>query len=266
MPSARAGLGALTLSIAALAAGGCGDDGDSTTEETFRPNATITVTAPTSLSQAFNNVSTADDLKTHMFFAGSDFHAEQIRGDDEKPDLIAVDDPALLDDLSGDGLVGEPVEFATDELVLAVPQDSNIAELSDLADPGVRVEIGHEGLPSGDYAREALGGLPANESQAILDNVTAEQPNNNAIVIALGDGKADAGFVYASDVVAANATGGKLKAIDLPAGTAPEVVYAGAVVEDAANEPGAQRFLDALTGERGTRQLETAGLGPAPAG
>ncbi len=87
--------------------------------------------------------------------------------------------------------------FATDELVLAVPKDSKIKSLDDLTANGVKIAIGKEGLPSGDYARAARAGLPADESKAILANVSSEESNNNGAVIKVNEGDADAAFVYA---------------------------------------------------------------------
>ena len=126
------------------------------------------------------------------------------------------------------------------------------------------VAIGQEGLPSGDYARAALAGLPPAEAQAILDNAGEEVTNNNGIIAAVDEGKAGAGFAYASDVTTANAAGLKLKAVELPPDLRQQVVYVAAVVEDAKNTPGAERFLETLLSEEGTKALERTDLGPPP--
>ena len=249
--------------VLAAAFAACGDDDATTTEVAFDPKAEIVVAAPTSLQPAFDAISAADELDTHMFFSGSDFHADKIR-DGELPDLLAADSQVVTDGLLDEGLISDPLPIATDELVVAVPEDSEIESLEDLAGEEVRIAIGQEGLPSGDYAREAIAGLPEAEAQAILANVTEETPNNNAIGIALDDGKADAGFVYASDVEARNELGGKLRAIELPPDLRPEVVYTAAVVSGSENPAGAQRFLDSLLTGAGAAELEKSGLGPPP--
>ncbi|MDX6580879.1 MAG: molybdate transport system substrate-binding protein [Solirubrobacterales bacterium] len=263
MAPAMMRLAALLLAaLGALAAAGCGDSTpvESPGPGPFVHSATITVAAPTPLDKPFNAYASSAKLNTQISFAGSDFHADQIRAGN-KPDLYVADDTSLPDGLFDDGLVQEPVPFATDELVLAVPKDSKIESLDDLTADGVRVAIGQEGLPVGDYAREALSGLPDAESQAILANVSSEESTNNGIVLKLTQGRADAGLVYATDV---KATGGKLRAIELPARLRPEVVYAGAVVEGSENPAGAQHFLDDQLHGKGAQMLQRAGFGPPP--
>ena len=56
-----------------------------------------------------------------LSFAGSDELAAQIR-QGVKPDVYAAANTRLPDELYDEGLLGEPVEFATNELVLAVPE------------------------------------------------------------------------------------------------------------------------------------------------
>src|SRR5688572_11074878 len=106
MPSPRSQLSALLLfALAATGAAGCGDDETPEGETTFRPNATITVAAPASLQPAFDRISSdSEELKMHAFYSGSDFHADKIR-EGELPDLLAADDPAIVEDLFDDGLV-----------------------------------------------------------------------------------------------------------------------------------------------------------------
>jgi molybdate transport system substrate-binding protein len=259
--------GVLAAAALALALGlaACGDD-DTATETTFRPNAPLTVSAPTSLQFALNRISSEDELKdTRMFFAGSDDQTQKIR-DGVAPDVYLTDSPDLASGLLDDGLISEPVDVATDELVLAVPADSKIDALDDLAAPGTRTAIGQDGLPSGDYARAALAGLPGSEGDEILANATVEEPNNNAIVIDLNAGDADAGFVYASDVFASNQTDGDLRTIKLPPDLPRQVVYSAAVTDAAENPPGAQEFVDNLLTQDSATTFGKTGFGPPPSG
>ena len=129
------------------------------------------------------------------------------------PDVYAAANTSLPDDLFEEGLVSEPVVFATNTLVLAVPAGSPIASLDDITADGVTLAIGDEGVPVGDYTREVLGGLPKAESDAILANVRSLEPDVAGIVGKLTQGAVDAGFVYVTDVTA---TDGAITAIDLP--------------------------------------------------
>ncbi len=71
------------------------------------------------LDAAAARVSTAPSVR--LSFAGSDELAAQIR-QGVKPDVYAAANTKLPDELNKEGLLSEPVEFATNELVIAVPQ------------------------------------------------------------------------------------------------------------------------------------------------
>ena len=101
------------------------------------------------------------------------------------------------------GLVEQPVVFAANELVIAVPAGGDISAIADLAEPGRKIVIGDPSVPVGSYTREVLQRLPATEREGILANVRSEEPEVSSIVAKLGNGAADAGFVYVTDVRAA---------------------------------------------------------------
>ena len=87
--------------------------------------------------------------------------------------------------------------------------------LDDLAKPGVTIAMGAESVPVGSYTRKVLDGLPAEQRKAILANVRSNEPDVAGVVGKVAQGAVDAGFVYVTDV---EATGGELKAIELPGG------------------------------------------------
>ena len=171
-------------------------------------------------------------------FAGSDELAAQIR-QGVKPDVYAAANTRLPEELNAEGLLSKPVEFATNEFVLAVPKDSEIAGLDDLAEGGVKIAIGSEAVPIGEYTRETLAALPPAQEKAILANVRSNEPDVKGIVGKLTQGAADAGFVYITDV---NAAGGELKAIKLPPELEPDVTYGAGVVDGAKQPAQAQRI------------------------
>ena len=177
------------------------------------------------------------------------------------PDVYAAANTSLPDELYADDLVSKPTVFATNELVLAVPSGSSIDSLEQLAEPGVKLAIGDEGVPVGDYTRETLARLGGQESEAILANVRSLEPDVAGIVGKLSQGAVDAGFVYITDVVAAD---GDLEAIELPARLEPEVAYGAAVVEGADNPKGAEEFIAGLLDGAGADALREAGFGPPP--
>ena len=257
--TARSALALLGV-LAALVAVGCGDDDDSSSAATASSDGQVVVSAASSLEPAFTAYAESAGIDAKQSFAGSDDLAAQIR-QGVTPDVYAAANTSLPDDLFAEGLVSEPVVFATNTLVLAVPADSPISSLDDISAGGVTLAIGDEGVPVGDYTREVLGGLPKAESDAILANVRSLEPDVAGIVGKLTQGAVDAGFVYVTDVTA---TDGAITAIDLPAKLQPEVAYGAAVVEGAANPDGAQSFIDGLLEGDGADALREAGFGPPP--
>ena len=249
--------GALATAImaAAVIATGCGGGSTSAGSDSGQ----LVISAASSLEPAFTAYAEAAGIDAKQSFAGSDDLAAQIR-QGVTPDVYAAANTSLPDALHGDGLVAKPVVFATNELVLAVPSDSDISSLDDLTGD-VTLAIGAEGVPVGDYTREVLGRLPGSESNAILANVRSEEPDVAGIVGKLTQGAADAGFVYITDV---KATDGQLKAIELPAHLWPKVAYGAAVVNGAANPDGARQFIDGLLNGDGALALQDAGFGAPP--
>jgi molybdate transport system substrate-binding protein len=192
-----------------------------------------------------------------LSFAGSDELAAQIR-QGVKPDVYAAANTKLPEELNKEGLLSKPVEFATNELVIAVPKDSDIKSVDDLARDGVKLAIGSESVPIGSYTREVLERLPKAEADAILANVRSNEPDVKGIVGKLTQGAVDAGFVYVTDV---NAAGDELKAVKLPADLEPDVTYAAGVVKGAKQPDQAREFVNGLTDGGCADALEQAGFG-----
>ena len=202
----------------------------------------------------------AENADVKLSFAGSDELAAQIR-QGARVDVYAAANTKLPDQLYADGLLTKPVEFATNQFVLAVPKDSGIHSVEDLTKEGTKVVIGSESVPIGAYTRETLSKLPPGQEQAILANVRSNEPDVKGIVGKLTQGAADAGFVYVTDV---NAAGGDLKAIHLPKDLEPQVTYGAGVVKKAEQPDLARKFVDGLTQGDCGDALGEAGFGPAP--
>jgi molybdate transport system substrate-binding protein len=247
---------AVALTIAALAAAGCGD-GESVAGGADRPR--LVVSAASSMTEALE--ACAPDFAgadVRLQFAGSDELAAQIR-QGVKPDVFAAANTSLPEELHADGVLSAPAEFATNELVLAVPRDSEIDSLDELARQDVKIAIGSASVPIGYYTRETLGRLPAPQERAILGNVRSNEPDVKGIVGKLTQGAADAGFVYVTDV---QATDGELRSIALPPELRPTVTYGAGVVRGAERPEEAERFVDQLLDGPCAHALREAGFGP----
>jgi molybdate transport system substrate-binding protein len=250
---------ALAPALVALAlVTGCGGD-DEPAASTERPR--LTVSAAASLTDPLTACSREfEGADVRLSFGGSDELAAQIR-QGAKVDAYAAANTRLPDELYGDGLLDKPVEFATNEFVLAVPKDSEIDSIDDLTKEGTTIVIGSASVPIGSYTRETLAKLPPAQEKAILANVRSNEPDVKGIVGKLTQGAADAGFVYVTDV---NATNGELKAIELPPELEPGVTYGAGVVKKAEQPELARRFVDGLTDGDCAAALSDAGFGPAP--
>src|SRR3954452_2527083 len=164
----RRGL-ALFLALSTLRVLSCGGDDPSWGSGGDRPP--LIVSAATSLKTAFTAYGESfGDAEARFSFAGSDELAAQIR-QGLKPDVFASGNMNLPDQLHAAGLVEQPVVFAANRLVLAVPKDSPIHALQDVAAPGAKLAIGSASVPIGAYTRQVLAGLPAATSRRILANV-----------------------------------------------------------------------------------------------
>lgn len=253
----------VVLTACAAVAAGCGDDATDASGGSDK-STRLVVSAASSMTEALESCAPkfgdAQNAEVRLSFAGSDELAAQIR-QGAKVDAYAAANTRIPDELYGDDLLEKPVEFATNEFVLAVPKDSDIGSLEDLTKEGTTIVIGSEAVPIGAYTREALAKLPPDQEKAILANVRSNEPDVKGIVGKLTQGAADAGFVYVTDV---NATGGDLKAIKLPQDLEPQVTYAAGVVKEAQQPELAQKFVDGLKDGDCADALGEAGFGPAP--
>src|SRR5215218_7651722 len=242
---------------AALVPAACGDDDESSaSSDGGKPR--LVVSAASSMTEALEACGPDfEDATVRLQFAGSDELAAQIR-QGVKPDVYAAANTKLPDELNREGLLSKPVDFATNQLVIAVPKASEIQSVEELARNGVKLAVGSESVPIGSYTREVLARLPSSESDAILANVRSNEPDVKGIVGKLTQGAADAGLVYVTDVSAA---ADKLRAVKLPADLEPDVTYAAGVVKGAKQPDEAREFVDGLTDGTCADALAKAGFG-----
>jgi molybdate transport system substrate-binding protein len=233
----------LALAALALLPAGCGDD--STVSAGDKP--ALVVSAAASMKEALTSCAPDfADAKIKVQFAGSDELAAQIR-QGVPVDVFASANTKLPQALAAEGKLEEPVTFASNQLVLAVPaREPAVATFGDLQKPGTALAIGSAGVPVGDYTRKVLAHLGPAQSKAILANVRTNEPDVKGVVGKLMSGAVDAGFVYASDV---KATNGRLKPIFLPAELEPKAAYGAGVVRASKHADQARAFVADL--ERG---------------
>lgn len=210
----------------------------------------LTVFAAASLTEVFEEL----DPDAQYNFAGSDDLATQLR-EGARADVYAAASTKYPDELASEGLVGRPVVFATNRVVLIVPRDNpaRIERLRDVARAGVKVVVAAPGVPVGDYTRDGLARAGLSD---VLDNVVSEEDDVKGVLAKVALGEADAGFVYQTD---AHAAGDDVEAVQLL--DEPQARYAAAVVRDSDQPDAAREFLDRLRAARGRQLLRGAGFG-----
>lgn len=168
---------------------------------------TLWVFAASSLTDAFTEIADAfeqanPDIEVQTQFAGSSQLAAQIASG-APADVFASANEAVMETLlPGGELAGtqfsQPVVFARNELVIAVPADNpkGISSLADLTDRDLLLAICNDGVPCGTLAHEAAA------SVGIDLRPDTEEANVRAVLAKLLLGEVDAGLVYKSDVVA----------------------------------------------------------------
>ena len=154
--------------------------------------------AAASLTDAFGEIAEAYTAETGdeviVSFAGSSDLAAQI--DEGAPaDVFASADPANMAKVVDDG---SPRDFATNraEIVVEPGNPHGVTTLADLADPDLLVVVCAVQVPCGAYTSTVL-----ERAEVELTPVSFES-NVRAVLTKVRLGEADAGIVYATDVVA----------------------------------------------------------------
>lgn len=230
------------LAVVALVAG-CGGDAAG--------DGPLTVFAASSLTEVFQRL--APDARFN--FAGSDELATQIR-EGARADVYAAASPRYPDELYDEGLVEAPLVFATNRLVVVVPVENpaGIDSLDDLARAGVKLVIGAEGVPIGDYTRTVLEEAGRTD---VLARVVSQEEDVKGVLGKVRLGEADAGFVYATD---ARTVRGKVATIGIRRSAQPIVRYAVAVVKSSPHLDAARAFVAKLLRPWAQAKLRRAGF------
>ena len=216
--------------------------------------AQLTVYAATSLTNAFPRI----DPSARYSFGGSNTLAAQIQ-QGAPADLFASANMTLPQELFAKGLCSRPVAFARNTLVIVVPRANRarIHRVSDLARPGIKVDIAAPAVPVGSYTLQVLKKLKL--AAAVLKNVVSQESDVRAVLSKVALGEADAGFVYSTD---ARTVPGKVAAVNVPAWAQPKVQYGICVVTATAQKADAQAFVNRVLSKAGQAKLIAAGFLP----
>lgn len=241
----RAGVLALTL-VAGLAPG-CGGE----------PDDALTVLAASSLTEVFGALE-GDFEDTHgvdvQFSFGSSTTLAQQAADGAPGDVLATADEGSMELAREAGvLAGAPRVFAANSLVLVAGRDSRVRAWDDLA--GARWVRCADDVPCGHLARELLEETPPAGDPASLE------VDVKSVLAKVVSGEAEAGFVYASDAVAA---GDAVRPVAVPGPTAATVLLAAPL--EGEREALAADWVALLSSPDGRAALRKAGFEVRPRG
>jgi molybdate transport system substrate-binding protein len=212
----------------------------------------LAIFAAASLTGVFPQI----DHTPKFQFAGSDQLAFQIT-QGAHADVFAAASPKYPQQLYAQGLCSKPAAFATNTVVLIVPRanPARIDSVYDLQRDGVKLVIGAQGVPIGDYTRKLLANLGLS---SVLKNVVSQEDDVKYVVAKVALGEADAGFVYRTDV---KPVGNKVFRIAIPAAGQPTVQYQLCIPTTRQHPKLAAAFVREVLSKRGRAALRTAGFG-----
>ena len=218
----------------------------------------ITVFAAASLKNTFTQI--GERFKTdnpgasvEFSFAGSSDLVTQLTNG-AAADVFASADTKNMDKATQAGLLaGEPVNFASNTLVIAVAAGNpkKIGSFADLNRPGLSVAVCAPQVPCGSATQHV------EDATGIRLNPVSEESSVTDVLNKITSGQADAGLVYVTD---ARSAGDKVTAVSFPEAAGAVNTYPIAVLKRSANSELAHKFVDLVTGEAGQKILAQAGF------
>jgi molybdate transport system substrate-binding protein len=248
----------LLLAVFSLLSAGCGDDSSQAAVPGARGD--LTVLAAASLTDPFKELGTAFETAnpganvTFSFGASSTLVTQINQG--APADVFASADTANMDKLTGSGGAGAasaPVAFATNklEIIVAKGNPKNIAGVADLAKSGLIYVTAAPEVPIGKYAQQIVDNAKVTVAPKSLEADVKSVVNKVTL------GEADAGIVYATDVLAA---GTKAQGVTIPDDLNVIVTYPLAVTKAAKNAPAAAAFVTFVASAQGQAILAKYGF------
>ena len=257
----------LSLGLLLTACGGTGTTTTTTASTTpvAAPAVTLNVFAAASLTESFKEMAANyqqahSNVKLVFNFAGSQALVQQI-SNGAPADIFASADQTNMQKASAAGLVVSPQVFAKNKLVLIIPVSNpgKITTLKDLANKGIKIDIGASSVPAGKYSLQVFANMgkaadygPTYVS-ALKANIVSQEDNVKAVVQKVQLGEVDAGFVYKTDVTATVAN--KVQVIDIPDNFNVIASYPIAVTKNSTHQSDAQAFVQYVLSPAGQTVL-----------
>lgn len=263
----------IVVIIMATIAAGCAQN--STGPPPAGAGATLNVFAAASLTDAFGEIGMAFEeanpgVTVAFNFGGSNQLATQI-GEGAPADVFASADTAQMNAAVASGRIDPdaPAIFVTNRLVVIYPADNpaRIDELQELANPDTLLILAAGEVPVGRYSLAFLDLASADAEfdptfkEAVLGNVVSYEENVRSVLNKVALGEADAGIVYASDLVGVEG----VASLAIPDALNVLAEYPIAPLNDSARGETAAAFVSYVLGEAGQAVLAEFGFGQVDA-
>ena len=151
-------------------------------------------------------------------------------------------------------MVDKPQVFASNELVIAVPEGSEIKEV--LRPRQARCETRHRRSKRPGLVPSAVPNAYRRPNAKRSWLTSFPKSPRSSIVAKLEQGVADAGFVYVTDEKAAEG----LEPVTIPDKLQPQVEYSVAVIKSSGDKAAAEQFVEGLISGDGQEDLREADL------
>ena len=219
----------------------------------------ITVYAAASLKTTFTEL--AEDFEeahpgttVELTFAGSSDLVTQLTNGAPGDVFASADEKNMAKLTDADLVEGDPVDFATNVLQIAVPPSNpaGVKTFADLARPGVKTVVCAPQVPCG-AATAAV-----EDATGVALSPVSEESSVTDVLGKVTSGEADAGLVYVTDVIAA---GEAVRGITFPESSKAVNTYPIAPLAGSANPTVAAAFAAYVVSAEGQRVLADAGFG-----
>lgn len=236
---------------------------------------TLTVLAAASLTESFTELGKMFEAQNPgvtvaYSFAGSQQLAQQL-GQGAEADVFASANNKQMRAVVDAGRVDKdaPQVFVKNRLVVIYPKDNpaGLTELKDLAKPGIKLDLGDQSVPVGQYSIDFLDKAAQNPDYGVrfkddvLKNVVSYEDNVKAVVTKVSLGEADAGIVYLTDITADAAD--RVGTLDIPDDLNTIATYPIAPISDCKNADLANAFIAFVLSADGQQVMANYGFVPA---
>ena len=233
----------------------------------------LTVFTAASLTGAFTEIGGVFENETDMTVAFNFDGSQALRTQIENgayADVYASANKKQMNAVKDAGLINNSsmIIFTKNKISLIIPKENpaKINNLSDLARPGIKIVMGTEDVPVGDYALQIISKLGNDSAYGpdykakVLENIISQETNVNYVVTKVALGEADVGFAYVSDITEDMAS--KVDKIDIPDEFNVVGEYPIAVMKESKYPAESQEFVNFVVSDEGKAILEKYGFAP----